>query len=907
MHFTSLPFLVVFTFMAGAVHAQVEMDRYNRLLMAIATAPDKLTVAHELVTETEKSYKPDEIQYFNGYLTAGMQVTMTNPKFGITCLEKAITAFHENERAYKAILFDDSGILQAYTSLISAYNALGLRSSSVGILESRKSFFDQGTNNAKAAYYNLLGDQYASAGEKSRARQCYNQAGNILASGEPMIVINKKDPKWKKDMMANLEKVYRDSRQMLLNSSLGEYYYDARRYDSAVLYMKAENENLQALNNFTQEATKVSRFATMLLADTMKTMVKENKDYQSISAELSGANTRLIIALFKSGQKEAAREASRGLLDRAYFYHLNNELEQAAAAYQEALAKAKEFSEWRYYKWASAYFTGFLSPQYSYLQCTRKNFAEALASVQQEISESDRSFERDFPYFSENEKREYFQNYGAKLQRYYSILLSMGESDATKLWEVLNKSIQVKGIILEATKEQQKRFRSVTDPAVIAQMQQIISHREKLNAFTQLATHGAFPADDSIRHYTLAINNLQKIVNEKAGVGPTLLRSYTWKDLQGKLKPTEAYVEIIPVDRDQFNFDAPVREYWAFVLHANGNPVAKLIGNGPAFDRQLKSYQNNIRFQQDDTATFTTCWDGIARSLQGIKKVYFNGDGVFHTLNPLTFKNPGTNQFVMDEITLVRVSTGRDLLKKTPTKSEGEAVLIGNPDFTMDRKSSMTKVQARPLDLGMISTLRSGFSTLPGTQREVTAISSFATAVGSKVTLLTGHQASEVNVKKVARPALLHFATHGAFRNYDNGDSYLKSMLILAGAGDEKAFALEDYAHYEDGYLTAYEVTQMDLAETNLVVLSACETGLGDVQAGEGVWGLQRAFQVAGAQAIIGSLWKISDEATAVFMEAFYNSYLKGVTTGYAYRHAIAETRKTYPHPYFWGAFVLTE
>lgn len=907
MHFTSLRFLVFFTFMSGAIHAQLEMNRYNRLLMAIATAPDKVAVAHELIAETEKTYKSNEIEYFNGYLTAGMQVTLINPRLSIGCLEKAIRAFHENEPAYKTIVFDDSGITQAYASLIAAYNTLGLRSSGIGILESQRSFFDQGTNNAKASYYTLLGDLYVSVGEKSRAKQCYNHAGRILASGEPMIIINKKDPKWKKDVMTNLERVYRSSREAVLNSSLGQFYYNVRRYDSAIVYMKAGNENLQELNSFTQEATKVSRFATMLFPDTMKTMVKENKEYQRISSELSGGNTALIIALFKSGQKEAAREAATGLLDRAYFYHLNNDLEQADAAYQEALAAAKGFSDWRYYKWAAGHFTRFLSPQYNYLQCTRKNYGKALAAVQQEMAESDRSFERDFPYFSENEKREYFQNYGTKLQHYYSILLSMGESDPIKLWEVLNKSIQVKGIILEATKEQQRRLRSVTDPAVITQIQQIISHREKLNAFTQLASQGAFPADDSIRHYTMAINNLQKLVNEKVGVSPTLLSSYTWEDLQEKLKPSEAYVEIVTVNRDHFTFDAPVTEYWAFVLHANGNPEVRLIGNGPAFERQLKRYQNNIRFQQEDTETFTACWEAIEQSLQGIKKVYFNGDGIFHTLNPLTLKNPKTNRFVMDEITLVRVATGRDLLRNAPGKTGGQAVLIGNPDFMMDRKSTETKVQPRLLDPGMISTLRSGFSTLPGTEREVSAISSFAIAGGSKVTLLTGQHASELNVKKVSRPALLHFATHGTFRNYGSVDSYLKSMLILAGAGDQKPFGLDDYAHYEDGYLTAYEVTQMDLAETNLVVLSACETGLGDVQAGEGVWGLQRAFQVAGARTIMGSLWKISDEATAVFMEAFYNSYFKGETPGNAYRQAMAETRKTYPHPYFWGAFVLTE
>lgn len=900
-------FFFAVALLANTAHGQMAMSRYNQLIMSIAAAPDKLSVAKQLVDETEKNYKPRNLEYFNGYITAGMHVSPLDPRLAIAYLENAIRTFHENEAAYNAIVFDDSGIVQAYAALSGAYNSLGLVSTSLQVLELRRTYFENATNNGKATYYNLLGDQYMSVGERTQAKACYSLTGKIMASGELMVPVNKKDPKWKRDMLANLEKVYRDSRSMFLNSSLGEYYYSAGQYDSALTYMMAGTADLKALNQFTEDATKVSKFATMLMPDTMKVMVRENKDYHTISGDLSGANTRLVIALFKSGQEAAAKEAATGLLDKAYFHHLNNALDESQALYEEALEKAKAFSGWRYYKWASRHFTQLLLPQYTYLQCTRKNYAEALETVEAQIAESDRSLERDLPYFSENEKREYFERYGKKLQQYYSILLSMGESDPSRLWDVLNKSIQVKGMILEATREQQRRFKSVTDPRVLALIRRIIVHRERLNAFTQLATRETFPVDDSIRHYTLAINQLQKTVNENIGTVPALLQTLTWKDIQGKLSPTEAYVEVIAIDRDNFHFDAPVRQYWVFMLPASGNPIARMIGNGRTLERQLKRYQNNIRFQEDDTESFSSFWSVVTESLPGIKKIYFNGDGVYHTINPLTFRNPDTNQFLMDEVTLIRLSTGRDLFRKDRPKPGIEVVLIGNPDFTMDRKSSTSKVQARPVDLGMVSATRSGFSMLPGTEREVNAISSYAQAAGKKVTVLTGDAASEVNVKKIANPGMIHFATHGAFNSHGKGDSYLKSMLILAGAGDESPFSLEDYAQYEDGYLTAYEVSQMDLSQTGLAVLSACETGLGDVQSGEGVWGLQRAFQVGGAGSVMGSLWKVSDDATAVFMEVFYKSLFGGNAAGAAYREAMAETRKRYPHPYFWGGFVLTE
>jgi CHAT domain-containing protein len=172
--------------------------------------------------------------------------------------------------------------------------------------------------------------------------------------------------------------------------------------------------------------------------------------------------------------------------------------------------------------------------------------------------------------------------------------------------------------------------------------------------------------------------------------------------------------------------------------------------------------------------------------------------------------------------------------------------------------------------------------------------------------VLKGNEASEINVKRINSPGVLHLATHGSFDGLATADPYLQSKLILAGADDAEPFSLEDYEQYEDGYLTAYEVTQMNLTDTRLVVLSACETGVGEIQSGEGVWGLQRAFQMAGSQNVLGSLWKISDEATAVFMDSFYKSFYKGASIRSSYFSAMASTKEKYPHPYYWGAFVLT-
>ncbi len=169
-------------------------------------------------------------------------------------------------------------------------------------------------------------------------------------------------------------------------------------------------------------------------------------------------------------------------------------------------------------------------------------------------------------------------------------------------------------------------------------------------------------------------------------------------------------------------------------------------------------------------------------------------------------------------------------------------------------------------------------------------------------------------------PDVLHIATHGFFfqnmeqelRDAEGGSVYQKadnpmfrSGLILAGGNrDWQQQTLP--AGVENGILTAYEVAQLDLRNTDLVVLSACETGLGDVQGSEGVYGLQRAFKQAGANYLLISLWKVPDAQTAELMELFYKNWLKGDTLPDAFRKAQLKMSKKYS-AYQWAAFKLIQ
>jgi CHAT domain-containing protein len=210
---------------------------------------------------------------------------------------------------------------------------------------------------------------------------------------------------------------------------------------------------------------------------------------------------------------------------------------------------------------------------------------------------------------------------------------------------------------------------------------------------------------------------------------------------------------------------------------------------------------------------------------------------------------------------------------------------------------------------------------LPGTQTEADAISKIATTKGFKVNKVTTTKATESEVKKVKSPRIFHIATHGFFESDSETEKQnsfglesekadenplLKAGLLFANA--EKGFKnknAREFQKEDNGILTAYEVPNLDLTNTEFAILSACETGLGEVKAGEGVYGLQRAFQLAGANTIIMSLWTVSDEATQELMTLFYQNLLANFNKVEAFKKAQQQLKTKYKEPYFWGAFVM--
>jgi len=281
-----------------------------------------------------------------------------------------------------------------------------------------------------------------------------------------------------------------------------------------------------------------------------------------------------------------------------------------------------------------------------------------------------------------------------------------------------------------------------------------------------------------------------------------------------------------------------------------------------------------------------------------INTLIISPDGIYNTVNTSAIVQPN-GRLLMEDYDIQIVTSVRDLIEQKEKKNyENTAVLVGNPAFnlTAPKQPALAATYPRSYTETPIfewsALTRGGISPLPNTKAEVENINKILQAKGFKTQMLLGEQALEEAVKAVKSPRILHIATHGFFeadvtkKDTLQSDDFmgiqraiaaknplLRSGLLLAGA--ENYLKTKKLSNdHENGTLTAYEAMSIDLDNTELVVLSACETGLGDIKNGEGVYGLQRALRIAGAQSVLMSLWKVPDAPTKILMETFYDNWL---------------------------------
>ena len=417
-----------------------------------------------------------------------------------------------------------------------------------------------------------------------------------------------------------------------------------------------------------------------------------------------------------------------------------------------------------------------------------------------------------------------------------------------------------------------------------------------------------------------------------------------WQSVKKKLSPTEAAVEFVnycvPETEGKYTF-----KYAALILSSETEtplfiPLIEEKRLGELLYRQDTEKAGTFNNIYKNQSLYISLWQPLEKKLAGIKTIYYSPSGLLHRLNLNAIKI-NENTTLADRYKLIQLNSTRQLvIPSTIDNKTNNALLFGGINYNMDTTeivaanydNDLNKITTRgSLNFSQSdSTMRGGsWDYLDWTEIEVSAIESILKENNINTTLRDGYQATEEAFKSIAFPSprILHIATHGFFfpdpQRVDSplgaeGESepvfkisdhpMIRSGLIMAGGNHAWQTGKPFKPNMEDGVLTAYEISQMDLSNTELVVLSACETGLGDIEGNEGVYGLQRAFKIAGAKYLIMSLWQVPDYQTQELMKAFYKNWLNEKThIPDAFRAAQQMMKEKYDDPFLWAGFVLVE
>lgn len=513
--------------------------------------------------------------------------------------------------------------------------------------------------------------------------------------------------------------------------------------------------------------------------------------------------------------------------------------------------------------------------------------------------------------------------------------------DALDIW------LRRKGIILETQKRFQDALVYSDDPEAIETFKKLARLRTRLSKLVF-----AGPGGDDPRLFRQKIAGLENKTDPLEAKLSRISQSFALKKKIARAD-CERLAKILP-DKSvliefarigTFNFKAVGKEkkwgpdrYIAFVLHAGPGDRVGLVDLGEAgkIDKAILRYKEriNVRMKKFARKVHDLVFAPLKKEIGDTREIFVSPDGNLSLIPFEVFMGPG-GRYLIEDHTFNYLAAGRDLLGFGEIESSGEkAVIMGDPDYDTEaeEKESSHGTLGRSTDMRGFN-----FKRLPGTRQEAEAIHALLGNEDSE--LYTGKAAGEDVLRKKKAPRILHLATHGFFMSDIEMDHYmnltvesadliqdrmkpasvqnkieienplLRSGIALAGAN---SILKSDDATDSDGIVTAEKVLGLRLRGTDMVVLSACETGLGEVKSGEGVYGLRRAFTRAGAKSLVMSMWAVPDRESKELMIEFYkNFHTKKMNRCQALRQAalaemeIVKNRHGAPYPMYWGAFVF--
>ncbi|NEO19175.1 MULTISPECIES: tetratricopeptide repeat protein [unclassified Moorena] len=720
----------------------------------------------------------------------------------------------------------------------------------------------------------------------------------------------------------------------LLYSSMGRYQQAEPLYTQALAMTRRllgeEHPNVAlSLNNLALLYSSMGRYQqaeplyTQALAMTRRLL---GPDHPSVALSLNNL-ALLYQSMGRYQQAEPlytqALEMNRRLLrnqhpsvalslnNLALLYHLMGRYQQAEPLYTQSLEMLRRLLGEEHPLVASSL------NNLAGLHHSQGNIQQALEFLEAGLDIQELNLERNLVAGAEKQKREYMKTISGTRDRAISLHLNSDPDNERAAGLALTTILRRKGRLLDFLTHSQQLLRKRLD----FQSQKLLDRLN--NTRTQLAnlTYNR-PENLPLEEYRNQLNKLrnqeQELVvkiSRRSREFAQINQPVTIETIQQLIPEDTALVEFVeykPLNPQKGSFGNP--RYAAYVLPSKGAPQGIDLGEVDAFkplweilELSLQTVYLPIPKVKEAARKMDEKLMAKVRPLLGNSRRILLSPDSFLNLIPFEALVDEDNRYLVESYGFTYLTSGRDLLRlSNPNPKLTQPVLLGAPDFD---NSAQTTALGEENQIVATRSLRDfnpsewGLSPLPGALEEVNAI---AKMLG--VEPLLGAHANEAALKQVTRPRILHIATHGFFQErpekeeFTNGDNaLLQSWLALAGIKDNKR-----ENDHEDGIFTALEATGLNLSGTKLVVLSACNTGLGNISAGEGIYGLRRALVIAGSESQVISLWNVNDEATKYLMVSYYQGLKDNQGRSEALRRVQLQMLGSpqYQHPIYWASFI---
>ncbi|HWB14052.1 MAG TPA: tetratricopeptide repeat protein [Pirellulales bacterium] len=586
--------------------------------------------------------------------------------------------------------------------------------------------------------------------------------------------------------------------------------------------------------------------------------------------------------------------------------------------------------------------------------CYKRNNDDAKAAQQQDFSRRivRKHVVRVLPILSSQEQLTFVER-SDRGPFHVSLTLGWLSANAALAEQSAGWLVNGKAVIQESLAQQTRLARDSQDPELAQRTERLSAVRSELAGLSLAKAEAMHDAGHRKRLAELALEEQELLRELNVAAGRPDFDD-PWVEIADVRKALAADAVLIDVARfEPFAFEAKRNEskwkparYAAWVVPATGKGDVRIVDLGAAdeVDRAVETSRRAIQHsgerltrRHDEgraegealeplTALARLVLKPLLPAIGDAKELVISPDSQLW-LVPWAALPIEEGEYAIERWSIRFVTSGRDValeaLASAKTHPSTKPRIFADPDYNLDgaRSAAATRAvlrgQEEQLALrGGVGLPQSGLpqvERLPATADEARWIMPALTALTHESpTLYSQQYALEGVLKMVASPRVLVVSTHGFCLAEEPVDTFLENPLLRCGLFLAGCNQRQKDTRLDDGVLTGMEIVGCDLRGTELVVLSACETGLGEVQNGEGVAGLRQAFQLAGARSVVSSLWRVSDQETARLISLFFNGLAEGKSKSDAMRAAqlaaIRDRRyaSSAAHPFFWAAFTLT-